>query len=75
MKIQLKITHDVSLARRMGWTKNHKLVEMFVASKYRVVGFFTQKQIDLEYHIKTARQKLITNGNFSKEDAEKVIFV
>ena len=36
---------DPKAARRMGYTKNHFMVEAFLIGKWRVVGFYTPHQM------------------------------
>jgi hypothetical protein len=62
MQIKLHVLDVPKQAKLCGWTKRHKLVEMFVVGKWRSVGFFTDKQILTLKHETAARERILANG-------------
>jgi hypothetical protein len=68
VNIKLRVIENAEAARNAGWTKNHRLVEMFVVGKWRAVGFFTEKQIDSGKAETEARKRIGINApNYPKD--------
>lgn len=61
MKIQYRYNPDPEVARSYGWSKRHRALEVFVACKWRIAGFYTERQIKLGEWKKPVSRTLAIN--------------
>ena len=74
MKIPIQVTNNPELARRFGFTKRYRYVEMYVVGKWRPVGFYTEIQIANNQWRESAKTKLKVNANFTDKTIKEVVF-
>ena len=74
MTIPIQVTNNPDLARRFGFTKRYRYVEMFVVGKWRPVGFYTENQITNNQWHDSAKAKLKANANFTDKTIKEVVF-
>jgi hypothetical protein len=69
IEVPVRFRHDeetIRMAPTCGVSRNHKLCEMFIVGKWRVVGWYTHKQINRGKYIIDVGLKI--QHNVSKND-------
>lgn len=65
MKIPIRVVDNPKAAKICGWSKNHRLIQMYVACNWRDVGFFTLKQIAKGAWRVVASRKIRLNASYA----------